>query len=274
MINRLYAAMKKNIKNKLYGKKKLQTLFKKLYTISIGGMNFGNFDMYENGEMLALQMIKKYFKDDIVIFDVGANCGAYLKNIDSIFPKGTIVHSFEPAKEAFRLLSNISTENVKVEFYNFGFSNECKDAVLYAKTPNGPGSSIFNLNHSDLLSKYDLKEKIKLKTIDSYCNSNDITEIHFLKIDTEGNEFNILSGAKNMLKSGKIKFIQFEFGDRTIFSNTTFFDFLNLFKKNNYKIYRILKDGLLLIDKYYVNEEIYAGVNYLAVHNNYNSFCS
>lgn len=107
-------------------------------------------------------------------------------------------------------------------------------------------------------------EKVKMSTIDIYCKENNIDRIHFLKFDIEGHELNALNGANKMLKDKKIDIIQFEFGGCNIDSRTFFRDFFYLLK-DNYTIYRILKDGLFEISKYKEQYEIFDTINYLAI---------
>ena len=52
--------------------------------------------------------------------------------------------------------------------------------------------------------------KVKTNTIDKICELNNIKEIDILKLDTDGNEFEVLMGAKKLLTKGKIKLIYTE----------------------------------------------------------------
>jgi hypothetical protein len=60
-------------------------------------------------------------------------------------------------------------------------------------------------------SSYYIEQNIEIQTVDYFCNCNDINEIDILKIDTEGYDFEVLLGAKKMIKEKKINFIFFEF---------------------------------------------------------------
>jgi len=110
----------------------------------------------------------------------------------------------------------------------------------------------------------DKTEAIKLTTIDAYCAENQIERIHFLKLDIEGHELNALNGAKKMIKDNRIDFIQFEFGGCNIDSRTYFQDFY-YFLKDNYTIYRILKDGIYELSNYKEIYEIFITTNFLAI---------
>ena len=107
------------------------------------------------------------------------------------------------------------------------------------------------------------QEEIKIKTIDSYCDEHAIKTINLLKLDIEGHELDALKGAKRMLSSGAIDFIQFEFGGCNIDSRTYFQDFYYLLK-DDFRFFRILKDGLFPIKSYKEEYEVFITTNFLA----------
>lgn len=74
----------------------------------------------------------------------------------------------------------------------------------------------------------------------------------------------VLKGAKDLIGKNSIDFIQFEFGGANIDSRTYFQDFYYLLTPY-YKIYRILKDGLIAIDAYKEIYEIFLTTNFLAI---------
>lgn len=262
---------KKIIIKNLSGKKIFQSLFKRLYIICLTGMNIGGGSgFYNTGEKAVI----RYFNNKIgkkttpVVFDVGANKGDYSLEILSVFKSNVNLYCFEPSKKTFDLLkSNLSGyENVKM--YNLGLGKSNETAILYSNENASGMSSIFNrrLDHFD--SKLENKEEIKLERIDSFCRNNNINHIHLLKLDVEGNEMNILKGAENLIRSNSIDFIQFEFGACNIDSKTFFQDFF-YFLNPRYKIYRILKNGLVLINRYETTLEVFLTTNFLAVSRNY-----
>ena len=106
--------------------------------------------------------------------------------------------------------------------------------------------------------------RIKLDTVDHYCEERNIPRINLLKIDIEGNELNALHGAQRMLDEGKIDVIQMEFGGCNIDSRTYFRDFWNLLSAK-YKVYRVLLDGVEEITEYGDILEIFFCTNYLFV---------
>jgi len=153
-------------------------------------------------------------------------------------------------------------ENIKL--YNFGFSDKNTTLTLYSNETGSGLASVYkrNLEHFDI--SMNIEETVKMRTIDSFCEENNIRRINFLKLDVEGNELNVLDGAKKMLESGNVDHIQFEFGGCNIDSRTYFQDFYYLLS-DRYTIYRILKNGLFHIEKYKEIYECFITTNFLAI---------
>lgn len=120
------------------------------------------------------------------------------------------------------------------------------------------------LDHFDI--NFDQKEQIEIKTLDEYCEDEGISEINLLKVDVEGHELEVLNGAMDMISSGNIQYITFEFGGANIDTRTYFQDYYYFFDKYDYDIYRILPNSeLYKIDSYSELDEKFRTTNYIAV---------
>ena len=256
--------------NKIAGKKEFQWFFERLHQFSITGMNFSNIDIESNGEKEVIKYVASHIGKDVnpVIFDVGANVGDYSKEVFSVLGENTRLHCFEPSKKAFILLGENLKNYQNVKLYNIGFGEENKTAVLFSNEKGSVLGSLYSrkLKHHGI--GMDQQEDIIVRRLDDFFKENNVNHIHLLKIDVEGNEMNVLRGAENIITSGMADFIQFEFGGTDIDSRTFFKDFFD-FLNPNYNIYRILKNGLFLIDKYDERYEVFMAINYLAVSRNY-----
>ena len=104
-------------------------------------------------------------------------------------------------------------------------------------------------------------EDVKIRTIDEFARERGIERVHFLKIDTEGHELRCMEGARGLMDAGRIDFIQFEMGCN-VDSRTFFRDFWQVLKK--YRIGRILRDGIVGIERYQASEEQFGSQNLLA----------
>ncbi|MCX6800173.1 MAG: FkbM family methyltransferase [Candidatus Falkowbacteria bacterium] len=215
-----------------------------------------NCDITTNGEMAAL---KRYLNDCKVVFDVGANVGEWSETVLRINPKIDL-HSFEPSQKTFQKLSeNINQENVILNNIGLGSKKEKKSFYNY-----GDESTVNSLYARDL--KADTKnEEVLIDTLDNYSKEKNINLIDFLKIDVEGNEFEVLKGSQDMLKNGKIKIIQLEYGGTYIDANVWLKDVWEYFKDFNYVWYKILPNELRLIEKYDQSMDNFQYANYLLI---------
>ena len=252
------------------GKKSMQGIYNSLFRLSLWGLNYGNGgDFKDSGELHVLKFIKEKLKGEKypVIFDVGSNIGNYSKNVANIFKDNFTIHSFEPSQKTFEIYLRTVAGIANIIPNNFGLSDTEADLTLYSNVEASGLASLYQRNLQHFGISMDKSEKIKLSTIDHYCNKMAINRINFLKLDIEGHELSALRGAKQMIEGNNIDFIQFEFGGCNIDSRTYFQDFFYLLK-DRYRIYRILTNGLAEIPNYNETNEIFITINYLAINKN------
>ena len=259
MIKGLISVLKKTIKG--------QETWHLLYRVTLEQMNYGGGgDFDKSGELGVLKYVRTRFKDQrpITIFDAGANIGDYAKEVAQFFGDDALIHSFEPSAKAFEQLKANTSDIKNIRVSNFGLSDSEKEQLLYSDYEGSVWGSLYKRNLEEYRMSLETTETIRLSTVDSYCKVNNIERIHFLKIDVEGSEFDVLKGAQYMLDNKKIDIIQFEFSSANVDSRTFFRDFYYLLK-DNYNIFRILKDGLHDLEDYQQNYEVFLTTNYLAV---------
>ncbi len=200
------------------------------------------FDFFQQKKIISF--FKKSFDSELIFIDVGAHFGETVE----LFNKNLNIkkfHCFEPSKENFNVLKKkLSKKNFfdKVIINNYGLGDNSEQLYLnYTKETSSSTINDLNLNSKYLEKKlnilnikdskdYFLKEKIKIKTLDDYFVKNNLSEIHILKIDTEGYEFKVLKGFKKNID--KTKYIYFEHHyDDMIKKNYTFLE-INSFLKS------------------------------------------
>ncbi len=257
--NSFFIDMNKNV----FGMPQYFDMWYELYKISLRGMNIGGGGNIEtSGELNVLKLLKASGKNIEVIFDVGANVGAYTRALLSVFPRA-LIYCFEPAKETFHSLSNNFVEQ-NVILNNIGISDEVANRTLYYDKENSGLASLYNRELGYMNKKLNCKEQIELTTLDHFCQSHDINKIDFLKMDIEGNEYKALMGASGLLREKKIGAIQIETGGANIDSRTYFRDFWNLLDED-YEVFRVLQGGLKKIEKYEETLECFVTTNWLFI---------
>lgn len=214
-------------------------------------------------------ILSKY--DISVVFDIGANTGGYAQLVRDLLPQAAI-YSFEPNPNIFNELSK-STKDSKIKIYQIGLSDIRGKAKLWdfaddAKLKSTQPTSTLSSVYKEVITKFHKQKpksyEIKTDTIDNFCNDKKIKRIDFLKVDTEGSEYEVLKGASAMLLKNNIKIIQFEFNEMNVYSRVFFKDFVDLLE--NYNLYRLLPYGLFPISNYQPkHHEIFAFQNIIAI---------
>jgi FkbM family methyltransferase len=233
----------------------------------IGILNYENY--VESGEKYLVEvLLKKIFdkKKHITVFDVGGNDGTYAKMIATAFPYSQ-VYSFEPIPETQELFikTNKNLNNIKLFKLALDENIGTKRINFDKKNPVSGHNSFYEDVFTIFLEKKEDLENIEIitNTIDNFCRENLVHELDFLKIDTEGNEYPILKGAKKMIEEKKIAVIQFEFGECNVFSKFFLKDFYDLL--NDYSIYRLNSNHLIDLQEYNSTNEIFRFQNIIAI---------
>jgi FkbM family methyltransferase len=154
-----------------------------------------------------------------------------------------------------------------VNAVNLGMSDHIGPATLHDRADYN-GSSHASLSSAIFSEVYRVKTKsetIDLTTVDEFCRLNHIDCIDLLKIDVEGYELNVLKGAKGMLNSRRVRFIQFEFTQLNSSIGVFFKDFYDLLVEN-YQIFRLLPHGIEPINAYNPTlHEIFGYQNFVCI---------
>jgi FkbM family methyltransferase len=262
--------MLKEIIKKIIGKIKYQPLFEKLYRIGLKGMNYGSGDYMEtSGELNAITFCLINKKDNVV-FDVGANIGKYTSTVHGhLGSKITAIHAFEPSRRTYSQFLENTKSISNLHANQLALSSQNGSLTLYSDMDSSGLASVYDRDLSFINKSLHQTENITTQKLDSYCEEHTIHVIDFLKMDVEGHELDVLKGSERMIKERNIKAIQFEFGGCNIDSRTYFKDFFT-YLNPHYNLYRIVKDGIVPIDKYREDLEIFMTINYLAILRNDN----
>jgi FkbM family methyltransferase len=219
--------------------------------------------MSTNGESLVLDKISRLNVN--VIFDVGANEGEWARLV-SKKNKNAKIYSFEIVPTTFNKLKESTLNFPNINIFNYGLSNVSDDVVInFSKENNELSSLIAGSEIHDIIW-----EQINCKVLkgDEFCEIHPIDYIDFLKIDTEGSENLVLEGFRNSFKNGKIKIVQFEYGMINIYSRYLLIDYYNYFESINFKVGKILPNGVDFSD-YNPQMEDFFGPNFIAVNKEY-----
>lgn len=212
--------------------------------------------------------VKRFVKGGI-LFDVGANKGAYARALlDAFGDTATRIICFEPSEELVKTFLHFNDTRISV--INSALGRTKGTVPFYAsESDSGLGSlTKRRLTHFGLEMKK--VQDVQVITLDDFAISNGIDRIDLLKLDVEGHELDVLEGGKNLLLQNRIGCIQFEFGGCNIDTRTFFQDFWYLLAENHeFEIYRIAPWGMIKVNRYREMDEMFVTTNYVAVNNSY-----
>jgi FkbM family methyltransferase len=252
--------------SKLFARRSLYKLHKLLYLLSLRGMGVLNWESDRiSGEEF---LLKKYLPTALktsrpIIFDIGANVGNYSKKLSENFPNVQI-YSIEPHPNNFKRLKELELSNVKP--FELALGSQEGTVSLFDRNDSELGSehsSLYKEVIEDIHHQVTKEYKVELTTLDSFAKKEGIGRIDLLKIDTEGNELEVLKGAKELLEKNKIGFIHFEFNEMNKVSKTFMIDFFKMLP--NHVLHRLLPDGLVQLTTKTIETEIFAYQNIIAV---------
>ena len=226
------------------------------------------------------EILKYSKKVGKIVFDIGCFRGGFTKNFVKNEKKIGIESSFflfDPNPTAKDYLKPI-LQNKKIKYFNLALDNSNSQKIFYLNNFFEPSGSSLNTTIRDdkkwkntrkffiqilhpLKKIKDFSEiTVQTQTLDNFCLEQKINNIDVLKIDTEGNEFNVLKGAENLLKQNKINVIYTEISEtkkKFLEKEKNIIDFLNSYNFELKKKYQIrslsVLSNLKATDNLFVN---------------------
>tara|TARA_B100000795_G_scaffold262282_1_gene240013 strand:+ start:743 stop:1540 length:798 start_codon:yes stop_codon:yes gene_type:complete len=195
---------------------------------------------------------------DVIAIDVGTCLGEYIENIDKLCKENNKkILCFEPNPLNIDLLKNKFEKRFDIELYKYSLSNKTEMGELF--NWKGTINTIGN-KQCGLRSGGDKICDVKIKRLDDVLDLDYIDKdiiIKFLKIDTEGNDTNIIKGMGKYLEY--TKYIIFQCSDclddiRGPGIDNPMKDIVDYLSKNGFDTYKIGVKKLLKVNDEYWNE--------------------
>jgi len=160
--------------------------------------------------------------------DVGAHTGGSLRPFAL---DGWEIHAFEPDKKNRKELKIAFNKYTNISVYPEALSNEQKENIPFYSSNLSTGiSSLMNFHESHLEVDH-----VNISTLNFFCESNNINEIDFLKIDTEGYDFFVLKGMPWSKIKPRVILCEFE-DSKTLDLGYSYKDMANFLMNKDYKV--------------------------------------
>jgi FkbM family methyltransferase len=235
-------------------------------------LDVGN-DLARSGEGATQLRILSNLKhhEYICVFDIGANVGSWTQSLIE-HSQGVrckpVIHAFEPCKGTYAtLLKNLHSWRVDgyVTANNLALSSSTGRHCFYSIGADVGVNSLYPINGFD---QQDVEE-IDTETVDEYCAKHEISHIHFMKIDTEGHDLEVVYGGKGMLSKGAVDIVQFEYSHRWINARHFLRDAFDLFLPLGFIIGKITPKGIEFYRGWHWELESFREGNYLAMNESF-----
>lgn len=215
-------------------------------------INYTNLQSSIGHEQKEQRLVKNLIVPRVTVFDVGANVGDYSILLSQLVGYFGRVYAFEPTKTSYEQLKK------RIQDYDLQNIAAIQKAVYSTNTDiefnefpeeysawNSLGKPIMQ----DPLGKHSVVpivniEKVEAITLDKFCETENIEQIYFLKIDVEGAESDVLKGCQNLLSQKKIRYIQFEISQKMLEGfNREAKEVFKILIQNDYECHEITPEG-------------------------------
>lgn len=145
-----------------------------------------------------MRLFGPHVKPGQTVIDVGANMGFTTLVLARLVGGEGKVHSFEPGASMFSRLQELVRQNKleQVELHQVGCGSRQEKLML--KIPISSGNASLRLPE-DMSAEIKKTEMVSIETLDEHLG-NQLSQLHFIKIDTEGFEIDVLRGAARTIE--------------------------------------------------------------------------
>lgn len=202
------------------------------------GRHLYKYGMHEKHNTLFLKNHLSLKKNEIAL-DIGSNLGWYSVLLSRVASNQSIIYSFEPDIENYKLLKHniLFNKCENVTTYNLAVSESKGESLLYKYPIKNAG------RHSLIPQKGYEETSVKTTSLDLFLSDSDKMNVKFIKIDIEGYEYFALLGARKTLSYSPM--IMMEYSPKLYLKEFSSGKLLELISEFSYRIF-ILKNGELV----------------------------
>lgn len=205
----------------------------------------------QNGEaiLIARTLRRGNLLCPVVFMDVGANLGEWTETAlgeSRAVGLPIKIHVFEPTPKAADRLERVFADQPTAIVHRIALSNRTGTAKLRIFGDTAGTNSL----ETDPQTTPAATIEVETLTGADFSTSRGLDTIDLVKIDTEGHDFNVLSGFEAFLARRAIGAIQFEYNSRWLFARRSMRDVFDMASRTGYRLGRIARHGIEMFDQW------------------------
>lgn len=185
-------------------------------------------------------------KNFVNCIDVGGYIGVVTLMMSKAlkdYKKNWKIHTFEPFEESFlRLQENVNLDLFKNKIILNKLAVSFKPGISTLKTfQNTPGENYLKIDDLSIKEDNSQQKTVKVITLRDYIYENNINHITICKIDTEGEDYNVIKGLKEYLEKKVIDYFIIEY------QSVNFSKIQDILYNHGYTIYFMVRNKNILV---------------------------
>ncbi|WP_248927709.1 FkbM family methyltransferase [Paenibacillus hamazuiensis] len=155
-------------------------------------------------------LMSRFSKEGGVVLDVGAYIGYHTLNLASLSPGITCI-CFEPHPAIYGTLTrNVAANSLSnVQAYNYAVGDSQGTVSFYMQSKDNYNRALSTIHYHHEIGSFE-ETKVTSITLNDFLNEDIKSRVNVLKIDTQGNEYQVLKGASDILHKSR-PLIAFEY---------------------------------------------------------------
>jgi FkbM family methyltransferase len=227
----------------------------------------------KNGEYWLLEQVLKAAPGATpCLLDIGARMGDWSECAQALLKRAGLkgrVHAIEPSTASYAYLTNRLKSSESVHTYKLALSDQSGIRDFFVLGDLDGINSLVPVDGA-------LVEQVATMRLDDYLDQQLIDSVLMVKSDAEGHDLNILQGASELFRHGRVEVWQFEYNHRWLSGRAQLSDVFDFIADKPYRLGKLHASGIEIYERWHPELERYFEANYVLVRQGsaFESLCS
>jgi FkbM family methyltransferase len=219
-------------------------------------------DPETNGEYwLLAQVVQSAPGTTLGFLDIGARLGDWSDRAQTLLKRANrsgLVHAFEPSTASYAYIANRLKSNESVQIHKLALSDQSGVRDFFVVDDLAGINSLIPVSGAKM-------EQVDCTRADDFLAAKKIEHIVFVKSDAEGHDFNIIQGASELLRQGRVDVWQFEYNHRWLPGRGQLKDVFDFIADKPYLLGKLFANGIQIYEQWHPELERYFEANYVLI---------